>query len=174
MRMVSSLVVPGFVCLVLLYGLFQKKDVYQLFLEGAKEGIKTSVSIIPALVGIMTAIAMLRASGAIELLAGWMAPIFSFIGMPADVLPLAILRPVSGSASLGIVGEIFNKFGADSYQGRLASVMMGSTETTFYTVAVYFGVTRVKNLRHTLKSALIADFVSVVVSMIAVRLLLGG
>ena len=130
------------------------------------------LGIIAPLVGLMVAINMFRASGALELISSALSPVLSFIGLPTDVLPLALLRPVSGSASLALVTDIFQTVGPDSLSGRIASVMMGSTETTFYTVAVYFGSVGIKNTRHTLPSALTADLTAILLSSAAVRIFL--
>jgi len=121
----------------------------------------------------MVAISMLRASGAIDLLANWLSPVLTLIGLPADVLPLTLLRPISGSASLGIVTDIIKTHGPDSYAGRLASIMMGSTETTFYTVAVYYGCIGIKDIRHTIKAALTADAAGMLASILVCRFYFG-
>ncbi len=154
-------ILPFTICGILGFGLYQKVNLFDAFLSGAKEGMKSLVSILPALVGLMAAISMLRASGALDFLAHLLAPLTSRLGIPADVMPLALLRPVSGSGSLAILQDILGKVGADSFAGRLASVMMGSSETTFYALAVYFGAVNVKNTRHTASAALLADLVAV-------------
>jgi spore maturation protein B len=130
------------------------------------------LQIVAPLVGLMVGISMLRASGALDLLCSLLKPVTSAIGMPGEVLPLALLRPVSGSGSIAIVNDIFRHFGPDSPAGKIASVMMGSTETTFYTVAVYFGAVGVKKLRHTLKSALLADLFGMIFATFVARMLL--
>ena len=149
------------------------KDIFDVFASGAKSGVELTLQILPTLVGLMVAISMLRASGAIDLLASWLSPILSLIGLPADVLPLTLLRPVSGSASLGIVTDIIKTNGPDSYAGRLASIMMGSTETTFYTVAVYYGCIGIKDIRHTIKAALTADAAGMLASILVCRFYFG-
>ncbi len=172
MKLISALAIPVMIFGIILFGIIKRVNVYDCFVEGAKDGIQSLFGIIAPLVGLMVAISMLRASGIIEMIGGFLSPLTSRIGMPDEVLPLALLRPVSGSASLAIVNDIFLNSGADSTAGKVASVMMGSTETTFYTLAVYFGAVGVKNTRHTLKAALIADFVGITASVITARMFL--
>ena len=172
MKLISALAIPVMIFGIILFGLIKRVNVYDCFVEGAKGGIQSLFGIIAPLVGLMVAISMLRASGVIEMLGKILSPLTSRIGMPDAVLPLALLRPVSGSASLAIVNDIFSNYGADSAAGKIASVMMGSTETTFYTLAVYFGAVGVKNTRHTLKAALIADLTGITVSVITARMFL--
>lgn len=172
MKLISALAIPVMIFGIILFGLIKRVNVYDCFVEGAKGGIQSLFGIIAPLVGLMVAISMLRASGVIEMLGKILSPLTSRIGMPDAVLPLALLRPVSGSASLAIVNDIFSNYGADSAAGKIASVMMGSTETTFYTLAVYFGAVGVKNTRHALKAALIADLTGITVSVITARMLL--
>lgn len=172
MRYISVFAVPAFILLFVVSGLVKKVGVYDCFSEGAKEGVQSMLGIIAPLVGLMVAINMLRASGALELISSFLSPVLSFIGLPPDVLPLALLRPVSGSASLALVTDIFQTVGPDSLSGKIASVMMGSTETTFYTVAVYFGSVGIKNTRHTLPAALTADLTAILLSSLAVRIFL--
>lgn len=172
MKYISVFAVPVFILLFVAAGLVKGVGVYDCFAEGAKEGVRSMLGIIAPLVGLMVAINMFRASGALELISSALSPVLSFIGLPTDVLPLALLRPVSGSASLALVTDIFQTVGPDSLSGKIASVMMGSTETTFYTVAVYFGSVGIKNTRHTLPSALTADLTAILLSSVAVRIFL--
>lgn len=171
MRIISVFSVPVMIVGIIVFGLFKRINVYDSFVAGAKTGLENMVQIVAPLVGLVVGIYMFRSSGAMQLVAKVLKPITDFVGMPADVLPLALLRPVSGSGSMAIVNDIFKNFGPDSLAGKIASVMMGSTETTFYTVAVYFGAVGIKNLRHTLKSALIADVAGMILSVWAVRML---
>ena len=157
---------------IVAFGLFKGDNVYDSFVQGAKLGLNSTVQIMPSLVGLMVAISMFRASGALEILSGLLSPLTSLIEMPSEVLPLALLRPVSGSGSIAIVNDIFKNYGPDSIPGKSASVMMGSTETTFYTVAVYFGAVGIKKVRHTLKAALIADFTGMILAVLVVNALL--
>lgn len=169
MRMVSVFAMPIFMAVFIVYGMVKKVGVYDCFIEGAKEGAEGAVKILPSLIGLMVAINMFRQSGAFELLGTVLSAPLTRAGIPADVLPLALLRPISGSASLALVTDIFQIHGPDSAAGKLASVMMGSTETTFYTIAVYFGSAGIKNTRHTLPSALSADLTGIILSAVICR-----
>lgn len=171
MTIISAYSIPLVIILIILYGAKKKVPVYDTFVLGAKDGIETTFSIIPPLVGLMVGISSLRASGAVDYIAKLLSPLLALIHMPPEVLPLALLRPVSGSGSMAVVSDIFKNYGCDSFIGRCASVMMGSTETTFYTLAVYFGATKVKNTRYTLKAALSADICGMLLSVFIVRLL---
>ncbi len=156
--------VPVLVLIILGAGLLTEVKVYDTFVEGAKEGIATIIRILPPLVGLMTAVGVFRASGALDWIVYILKPAASFLGIPAETMPLALLRPVSGSASLALVADILKAYGPDSYIGRVASTMMGSTETIFYTLAVYYGSVGIRNIRYTLLAALIADGASVIAS----------
>ncbi len=171
MRIISVFSVPVMIVGIVAFGLFKRINVYDSFVDGAKTGAQNMLQIVAPLVGLMVGIYMLRNSGAMEIIGKILQPITDFVGIPADVLPLALLRPVSGSGSMAIVNDIFKNFGPDSTVGKIASVMMGSTETTFYTVAVYFGTVGIKNLRHTLKSALLADVAGMILSVWVVKML---
>lgn len=173
MRYISIFAMPLFIAIFVTAGLIKRVGVYDCFTEGAKEGVQSMLGIVAPLVGLMVAINMLRESGALDLIARLLSPVLNFVGIPIDVLPLALLRPISGSASLAIVTDIFRVSGPDSLAGKIASVMMGSTETTFYTIAVYFGAVGIKNTRHTLPAALSADLTGIVLSAIVARLMLG-
>lgn len=172
MSLLSRFALPIVIAAFLILGFAKRVRVYDCFVEGAKDGLQSLVGIVPPLIGLMVAINMFRASGALELLTRLLAPVLSAIRLPAEVLPLALLRPVSGSASTAIVTDIFHTLGPDSPAGTIASVMMGSTETTFYTVAVYFGAVGVKNTRHTVAAALTADLTGICLSVFLARLLL--
>lgn len=168
----SSIILPAIVAAVFLYGLIKRVDILDAFTEGARENLITAVRLIPTLTLLMLGVGMFRASGALEMITSALAPAARFIGLPPECLPLALLRPVSGSGALTILKDILNNCGPDSFTGRVASVLMGSTETTFYTVAVYFGATRTKKSRHALASALTGDFTALILSAVAVRLFL--
>jgi spore maturation protein B len=148
--------------------------VYPAFVEGAKQGFETAVRIIPALVAILVALGMLRASGAMDAATRLLAPVTGWVGIPADVVPILLVRPLSGGAALGVVGDVLRSDGPDSYAGRLVSVMAGSTETTFYVLAVYMGAAGISRYRHALPAALVADLAGFAAAVIAVRLVLGG
>lgn len=172
MKTVSLFAVPLMIAGIVAFGMCKRINVYDSFVEGAKLGAENMLQIVAPLVGLMVGISMLRASGAMDFFCSLLKPITSAIGMPGEVLPLALLRPVSGSGSIAIVNDIFRNFGPDSVPGKIASVMMGSTETTFYTVAVYFGAVGIKKLRHTLKSALLADLCGMLLAVFVARMLL--
>lgn len=170
----SSYAIPTILLIILALGMYKEIKVYDVFAEGAKEGISTVVRILPALVGLMVAIGVFRASGALDLIVYAVRPVTSFLRIPSETVPLVFLRPISGSASLALVSDILKTYGADSFIGRLASTLMGSTETIFYTLAVYFGSVGIKNIRFTLVAALIADFVSVMAAVWICTLVFGG
>ena len=172
MKYISVYAIPVFIVSFIVFGIIRKVNVYECFVEGAKSGIESMFGIIAPLVGLMVAISMFRESGALEIIAKAISPILSYVGLPAEVLPLSILRPISGSASLALVTDIFKTYGPDSQIGKIASVMMGSTETTFYTFAVYFGAVGIKNTRHTIPSALSADLTGIIFSALIVSLVL--
>ncbi len=153
-----DLLIPLLMILTASVALAKKQDVYGALLEGGLEGLKLLLSIVPALVVLLTAVHMLRASGAVELLTKWLAPAARVVGIPAETLPLVLIRPISGSAALAVGADLMAVHGPDSLIGRTAAVMLGSTETTFYTISVYFGAAGVKKTRYTVPAALIADF----------------
>lgn len=153
----SIAVIPLILFLFLGLAYFKKVKVYEQFVEGAKEGFNVAVKIIPFLVAMLVAIAMFRASGALDILTYILRPITELIGMPSEVLPMALMRPLSGSGSLGVMTELMKTHGADSLIGFMASTMFGSTETTFYVVAVYFGAVNVQKTRYALPAGLVAD-----------------
>ena len=163
-------VMPCTVCITIIFGLVRKVPVFDTFVAGAKEGIRSCISILPSLIGLMMAVTMLSASGALDMFSAFLAPAANAIGIPAQTMPLALLRPISGSGSLAILTNIFSNNGPDSFVGRVASVMMGSTETTFYAIAVYFGSVGIKKTRHTIPAALSADFTGYIASALAVLL----
>lgn len=169
---ISVLIIPVVITLIVANGLMKKAPVFDLFIKGAKSGIETSFRILPSLVGLIVAISMLRASGSFDVAERLISPISNKLNFPKELVPLALIRPISGSASLAVVRDILSKFGADSLIGRCASVMMGSTETTFYTLAVYFGSVGITNSRYTVKCALLADLTGIVASIAAVSLLM--
>ena len=169
----SVWIMPTLIFGMLLVGVVRGVPVYESFIEGAKEGFNLGVMIIPYLIAILSAIGMFRASGGLELMVGWIEPVTSMINLPGEVLPLALLRPLSGSGAFGITAELVQTYGADSYIGNLASTMNGSTETTFYVLAVYFGSVGVHRYRHALWAGLAADITGVFASILAVSWLLG-
>lgn len=169
MKLLSSFAIPVMLFGILLYALLKKNKVYDSFLQGAAEGLRCTFDIIPPIIGLCVAVSMLRASGFTDIVSYFLTPVLNILKMPSDVIPLALLRPVSGSASLAVLGDIFKNSGTDSYQGLIASVMMGSTETTFYTIAVYFGAVKRKNTGCAVKASLAGDITGAVLSVLAVR-----
>ncbi len=169
----SSLILPVLILGVFMHGVFKKVDILDAFAEGARENLVTSAQLLPTLALLMLAVGMFRASGALGAFTSLIAPLFEFLGFPPECLPLALLRPVSGSGALSVLENILSEQGPDSFAGKVASVLMGSTETTFYTVAVYFGATKIKKTRHALASALAGDMTAFLLSAAAVRLFLG-
>ena len=152
-------IVPGILLLTALLALRKQENAYDLLLEGAASGLEMLVSILPALILLLTAVHMLRASGAVELLSTLVSPVFSFFGIPAETAILVLIRPISGSAALAVGAELMAKYGVDSAIGRTVAVMLGSTETTFYTISVYFGAAGIQKTRYTVPAALFADFI---------------
>ena len=163
-------IVPILLLLVSVVALRKKENAYDLMLSGASDGLKLLVSIVPALILLLTAVTMLRASGAVELLSRLLAPVFSFFGIPPETALLVLIRPLSGSAALAVGAEVMAEHGVDSLIGRTAAVMLGSTETTFYTISVYFGAAGIKKTRYTVPAALFADFVGFFMASLTVRL----
>ena len=169
----SSLVIPLLLAGVAVYGMGKRVDVYSALTHGAEEGLTVLLRIIPALVGLLTAVSMFRASGAMEWFSGLCAPLLDRLGIPAETAPLMLVRPVSGSGALAVASDLLATYGPDSYVGRVAAVMLGSTETTFYTIAVYFGSAGIHKTRHTVPAALAADCMGFFASALAVRLFFG-
>ena len=174
MELLFTMVVPLTISGVALYGVGPHVDVYAALIHGAEEGLETLLRIVPAMVGLLTAVSMLRASGALDLAARLLAPLLDWVGVPSELLPLMLVRPISGSAALGVGAELIGTYGPDSYLGRVAAVMLGSTETTFYTIAVYFGAVGVTRTRYALPAALCADLTGFLAAAWAVRLCFGG
>lgn len=170
MDMVGIYVVPVAIVLIIIFGLVKRVPLFDTFLGGAKEGISSTFSIVPSLIGLLTAVSMLRASGFFELLSDILSPITNFLGFPSEVLPLALMRPISGSGSFALLDDLFTNYSPDSFIGKVASVICGSTETTFYAVAVYYGAVGIKKSGYTIPAALISDFAGVVLAPLSVRL----
>lgn len=159
-------------CLIIIDGILKDVNVFDTFITGAAEGIKTSFQILPSLIGLMTAVGMFKASGGLDIFSYVIRPFADFIGIPKEIVPLAVLRPISGSGAMVIFQNILQTYGPDSFIGRVAAVLQGSSETTFYTIAVYFGATKVINTRYTLPCSLIADIVGFVMSSLVVAWLM--
>jgi spore maturation protein B len=169
--LLSFFVIPLIVVGFPLYGLYKRVPVYESFVEGAKEGFQVAVRIIPYLVAILFAIGMFRASGAMEFLVAALDPVLAPIGFPGEVLPMAIIRPLTGSGSAALVADMINQYGEDSILVKMAAVMFGSTETTFYVIAVYFGAINIKKTRHALAAGLTADIAAMLIAVWTVLLL---
>lgn len=167
----SNIAMPLMIVIIVLYGVIERKKVFDIFLDGAKEGVGIVFNIFPTLVGLFVAIGTLRSSGVIDLVVNFLTPILNLFSFPTEVLPLAIIRPISGSASIAVATDIMKNFGVDSNIGFIASVIMGSTETTVYTIAVYTSSVGIKKTRFVLWASLIADFVGIVTSVIVCRFL---
>lgn len=168
--MLSIFTIPAFIVFILIYGHLKGVAVYDAFVEGAKEGLATAFRIVPYLVAMLVAIGIFRSSGAMDILNKAITPLFSILGAPPEVLPLFLMRPMSGAASIGILAELLKVYGADSLIGRTASTAMGSTETTFYTLSVYLGSVGIKNARYALAAGLIADVVGLISSVVVCNL----
>jgi spore maturation protein B len=171
---VSTWAIPLLLAGIPLLALARRVKVYPAFVEGAKGGFETAIRIVPPLVAIFVALGMLRASGAIDAAARLLAPVIDPLGVPASVLPMILVRPLSGGAALGVVGDVLRSEGPESYAGRLVSVMAGSTETTFYVLAVYMGAVRISRYRQALPAALLADLTGFTAAVIVVRLVFGS
>lgn len=163
---ISTLAIPVVIIIIIIYGILDKKKIYDIFMEGAKEGMTIVIKIFPTLLGIFLAVGVLRSSGILELITNGLAFLTNKIGFPSEAVPLALLRPISGSASLAVATDIMTRYGVDSKIGLITSTIMGSTETTFYTIAVYTSSIGVKKIRFVLVAALIADFVGMITSAI--------
>jgi spore maturation protein B len=171
--MISAWAIPVMIVFIPLYAAYRKVPVYESFVEGAKDGFDTAIKIIPHLVGMMVAISVFRASGAMDMLIDWMRPFFDSIGVPTEVLPLAFLRPITGAGSLAFTTDLIEQFGPDSMIGRIASTVQGSTDTTLYVITVYFGAIGVRKAGYALKVGLISDLVGFVASIMICFLVFG-
>ncbi len=172
-QLISILAIPLMMTCILLHGLIKGVKLYDAFVEGAAEGFKTVMRIMPYLIAIFLAIGLLRKSGAMTLLVKLLTPVTRLLGIPAEVLPLALMRPFSGSGSLGIVKDLIESYGADSFIGRVSATMMGSAETIFFTMAVYFGAIGITKSRHTVIAALVSHFAAVIASVVLCQIFFG-
>ena len=165
----SNWIMLSFMVGIPLYGAYKRVDVFDAFIVGAKQGFETIINIIPYLVGMLVAIGMLRASGFFELLSTTLAPVLNAIGMPTELLPLALVRPFSGSAATGVMADLIHQHGGDSFIAKTAATLMGSTETTFYVIAVYFGVVNIRRTRHAIPAGILADLAGIIASVFVCR-----
>lgn len=163
---ITIIAVPAVILIILLYGIFERKNVFDIFLKGAEEGFKMSIKIFPTLVGLFLAIGALSSSGILDFIINILTPLLKILKIPPEIMPLAILRPISGSGSIAIATDLMKKFGVDSLIGLIVATIMGSTETTLYTIAVYTSSVKIKKIRFVLFAALMADLTGIIVSVI--------
>lgn len=173
MTLMTQLLVPCVLAGTALYGTLRRVDVYGALVQGAGQGLETLTRIAPALICLLTAVSMVRASGLLQALASWLSPVLGRLGLPPELLPLMLVRPISGSAALGVGADLINAYGPDSDLGRMAAVMLGSTETTFYTIAVYFSAAGITRTRYALPAALCADLAGFLASAWTVGVVFG-
>ncbi|WP_226034641.1 spore maturation protein [Aquibacillus saliphilus] len=166
----STWIIPCIILLVLLVATWKKLPTYEIFVEGGKEGIKMAVSLLPFLLGMMVSISIFRGSGAMDAMINFMSPFLSVVGVPSEIVPLSMIRPISGTAALGMTTELIKTYGPDSFIGRLASTMQGSTDTTLYILTVYFGAVGIRRMGDALKVGLIADFIGIIASIVIVSI----
>ncbi|WP_425481187.1 spore maturation protein [Metabacillus lacus] len=171
MSLLSLWMIPAIIAFILIYGTWKKIPAYEAFVEGGKEGITIAFSIIPYLVGMLVAISIFRASGALGFLVELLRPVLQMAGVPSEIVPLAFIRPISGTAALGMTTDLIAAHGPDSFLGRLASVMQGSTDTTLYILTVYFGAVGIKKMGDALKVGLLADLIGIIASIVIVTIL---
>ena len=170
-QFISNLAMPLIILIIVIYGVIEKKDVFDKFIEGAKDGIKIVINIFPTLIGLFLAVGALRSSGIIDVAVRIMEPLLNIVNFPSEIVPLALLRPISGSSSIAIATDIMKNFGVDSQIGIIAGVIMGATETTLYTIAVYSSSLKIKKTRFVLLSSLTADMVGIITSVVVCRFL---
>ena len=167
----STAAIPIIIAIIILYGVIERKKEYDIFLKGAKDGIKIVFQLIPTLIGIFVAVGALRNSGILDLIINVISPLTNFLKIPSEIMPLALLRPISGSASIGVAVDIMQKYGTDTFIGLVTSTIMGSTETTLYTIAIYTGCVGIKKTRFVLLAALLADLAGIIASVVIWRIL---
>ncbi len=169
MNLISSLIIPIMVLVVVLYGIYKKVDIYDVFIEGAKEGFSMVLTVFPYLLGMILAINLFLNSNILSSLVNFLEPVLRIIGIPFDIIPMAIMRPISGTSTLAILNNIFSQYGPDSFIGRLASTIQGCTDTTFYVITLYFGSIGIKKIRYSLYVGLFADLVGIIASILIVK-----
>lgn len=165
MSLISSSLIPIIILLIVTYGIIKKVKVYEVFVEGAKEGLKICKNIFPYLLCMLLAIKVFRESGILEYIINFIEPLTNLLGIPKEVITQIFIKPLSGSGALGVFTDNIKTFGPDSYLGVLSSVLMGSTETIFYTIALYFGAVKIKKIRHTLWTAIMAEIIGVILAI---------
>ena len=171
--LISDLIMPTAFLMIIFYGYSKGIDIYETFIAGAKEGMSTVIEIFPTLMGLMVAVGILRGSGFLDFVSKIISPLTDAIGFPKEILPLTFMRLVSSSAATSLLLDIFKKYGPDSYLGRLVSIMMCCTETIFYTISIYFMSVKIKNIRYTLKAALIANIFGIIASIYITKIIFG-
>ncbi|MGL4848859.1 MAG: spore maturation protein [Clostridium sp.] len=169
---ITKSIIPIIVLVILVYGMIKGRKVYEWFLEGAKDGLKVCMNIFPCLLAMIIAVQIFRGGHLLDMINSLLAPMAEFIGLPEEIIPLVLIKPISGSGAIGIFTDTIRTYGPDSFIGILASVIMGTTETIFYTITVYFGAVKVKKIRHTLWSAMLADMAAIFAAITMVKLLL--
>lgn len=169
---VTKSIIPIIVVIIITYGMIKGKKVYEWFIEGAKDGLKVCLNIFPYLLAMIIAVNIFREAKLLDILNNLISPVSSLIGLPKEIVPLVLVKPLSGSGALGILTDIVKTYGPDSYIGLIASVIMGTTETIFYTVTVYFGAVQIKKIRHTVWAAVLADLTAIIVSVFLVSKIL--
>lgn len=171
MNYIVEAIIAILVLLVVTYGMIKNVKIYECFVEGAKEGLSIILRIFPYLLAMLVAVGVFRESGALDLFIYLVKPVVKFIGLPPEVVPLILVKPLSGSGALGVFTETINKYGPDSYIGRVSSIIMGSTETIFYTLSVYFGAVNIKKIRHTLWAAVLADITAIIMAVTITKIM---
>ncbi len=171
LKTISNIIVPAIFIFFLVYGYFNKVEVYDTFIEGAKEGIKVVFDILPTLIGIMTAVGALRASGVLNMITDILKPIVNLIGFPTEAIPLLIMKPISSSASTGLFLDLMKNYGADSFVSRFSAILLGSTETIFYVLTLYSTAAGIKNTRYCLKGAMLSLVFAIIGSFIVVKII---
>lgn len=170
---ISIWIIPVMLLIILLVALYQRLPAYELFVEGGKEGIEIAFTLLPFLVGMIVAITILRSSGALDAFVSLLTPILALLNIPPEIVPLALLRPISGTAALSLTAELTNTYGPDSFIGRLAATMQGSTDTTLYILTIYFGAVGVTKMRYALKVGLLADLVGIMMAIVITSIVFG-
>ncbi len=170
MKYISDLIIPVLVLIIILYGIFKKTNVYDDFIEGAKESIGMSISMFPCLLAMILGINIFVNSGFLNVFLSMFETFFNFLKIPLDIVPLAIMRPISGSSSLALLNDLFSTYGPDSFIGRLGSVIQGSTETTFYVLTLYFGSIGIKKIRYALWAGLLSDLIGIIAAIFLVKM----
>lgn len=168
LQYLTKSIIPIIVMVIITYGMFKGRKVYEWFIEGARDGLKVCLNIFPYLLAMLIAVNIFREAKLLDILNNLIAPIGSFIGLPKEVIPLTLVKPLSGSGAIGVLTDILKNHGPDTKIGLISSVIMGTTETIFYTLTVYFGAVQIKKIRHTLWSAILADLTAIIVSVFIV------